>query len=605
MSYRNPYLIRASETVESDDIFIRLLSPEPMSKLIDLNQRGSLWGKTLYIRSSPGGGKTTLLRLFGPSVLHKITNKQDERELYHKLSKLDVKDGEVIKKVGVYSLMSRDFSLLEDDELFTPNDQKRVFYALLNVRILLATIKSLAILCSVSKDDLYKIKYCPPDNYDTERIEGKNAQELLEWAQDKETQIITALDEYESACKVGHNSLFVFDQIKASYFYYNDQPVCEEFIFQLDDAHKLSALQKSYLREEVIEKRRHVTIWIAERLESLTTSEILADINIPKRDYEEIRLDDQGKGMLVTLKRIAELRSSLSSSGLGLTTSLAESYQSESNNEYKKIIEKYKIRLSKYPNLSMVESWMPLIDGQKTKRESVMYYRALLIYLSRKKDEDGIQMRLFPYEADDMADELKTYLVMSEKIIDFENKLVAYYGEQTLYDIASNNIEQFLEFSSAMYNLLLSKKLSSPDYYDLSPNDQDRIYRDECRRKFDEMRRLKGAEQFTPFLNNLMNYFVTETYTDSFSYRVVSGFAVQEENSKGFWFEKDENKELAEVLRLCLAYNLLCKSEITQGTKNQKWSVFYLNRWLCVYCGIPFERGGWHKISTKKLKSWL
>ena len=173
MSYRNPYLIRASETVESDDIFIRLLSPEPMSKLIDLNQRGSLWGKTLYIRSSPGGGKTTLLRLFGPSVLHKITNKQDERELYHKLSKLDVKAGEVIKKVGVYSLMSRDFSLLEDDELFTPNDQKRVFYALLNVRILLATIKSLAILCSVSKDDLNKIKYCPSDNYDTERIEGK------------------------------------------------------------------------------------------------------------------------------------------------------------------------------------------------------------------------------------------------------------------------------------------------------------------------------------------------------------------------------------------------------------------------------------------------
>ena len=78
MSYINPYLIRASETVESDDVFLRLLSAEPLSVLQDKHTSGALWGKTLYVRSSPGGGKTTLLRLFWPSVLRKISSRHKD-----------------------------------------------------------------------------------------------------------------------------------------------------------------------------------------------------------------------------------------------------------------------------------------------------------------------------------------------------------------------------------------------------------------------------------------------------------------------------------------------------------------------------------------------
>ena len=102
-----------------------------------------------------------------------------------------------------------------------------------------------------------------------------------------------------------------------------------------------------------------------------------------------------------------------------------------------------------------------------------------------------------------------------------------------------------------------------------------------------------------------MDFCCKETFTDAYSYKVVSGFAVLEENGKDAWFQIKENKPLADMLRICLAYNLLSKFETTQGAKDQKWSVFYINRWLCVYCGIPLDRGGWRKISVKKLNTWI
>ena len=604
MSYYNPYLIRASETVESDDVFLRLLSAEPLARLQEKNQSGNLWGKTLYVRSSPGGGKTTLLRLFSPSILHKIAS--SHKQIYTPLSHLDVIDGPHINRAGVYLLISRDYAFLEDEDLFSEVEQKRAFYALLNARLLLATLKSGMQICKISKDELSQVEYRCPDEVSTERIVGHNAQDLLAWAREIETKIISAFDNYDTDGNTGHNSLFVFDQIKASYFYYEGKPICKEFIFQLDDVHKLTDNQKRYLREEVIETRRSATIWIAERLESLTTTEILEDNNIPHRDYAEIRLDDLSRVMSATLKRIAEVRSNYSTSGIVLTSSLSDINPDAQDSKYARIIDKYKARIQKYPVLSMVDNWLPLIENKKSKRDVAVYYRTLLIFLARKGNASGgIQMRLFPYGPDEMEDELKALLPLTEKIFDYENNLVSYYGEQTLYDIASNNIEQFLRFSSVLYELLLSKRLSSPNHYDLTTNEQDDIYKKESKNKFDEILRLRDGQRVSHFLKHIMDFCCKETYTDANSYKVVSGFAVLEENGKDAWFQIKENKPLADMLRICLAYNLLSKFETTQGAKDQKWSVFYINRWLCVYCGIPLDRGGWRKISVKKLNTWV
>ena len=90
----------------------------------------------------------------------------------------------------------------------------------------------------------------------------------------------------------------------------------------------------------------------------------------------------------------------------------------------------------------------------------------------------------------------------------------------------------------------------------------------------------------------------------------MTGFAVKEENNgklgkDGFWFQAPDNDELATIMKDCLAYNFLMKQSVTQGKKDQKWTIFYLNSWLCAYAHLPLERGGWRHITLHKLNSWL
>ena len=91
MNYKNPFAIRASERIETDERFLELFSVEPLSYLEDNHANDSLWGTLTYILSSPGAGKTTLLRLFSPSVLQRVTAKSTNL-IFRKLMNIVVND---------------------------------------------------------------------------------------------------------------------------------------------------------------------------------------------------------------------------------------------------------------------------------------------------------------------------------------------------------------------------------------------------------------------------------------------------------------------------------------------------------------------------------
>ena len=158
--YKNPFAIRASERIETDEMFLELFSSEPLTHLEEKNEQGKLWGNVTTILSSPGAGKTTLLRLFSPSILQRVT---ERNSAYKKLKKLDVIDSEHIKKCGVYLQLGRDYEFLEDDILFSEIEQKRIFLSLLNARIILATLKSLMSLAGIRYTALNEIIYAPED----------------------------------------------------------------------------------------------------------------------------------------------------------------------------------------------------------------------------------------------------------------------------------------------------------------------------------------------------------------------------------------------------------------------------------------------------------
>lgn len=608
--YKNPFAIRASERIETDEMFLELFSSEPLVHLEEKNDQGKLWGCVTSILSSPGAGKTTLLRLFSPSILQRIT---ERNSAYKKLKKLDVIDSERIKKCGVYLQLGRDYEFLEDDALFNEVEQKRVFLSLLNARIVLATLKSCMSLAGIKYTALDQITYSPeelvPEFGDFKaEFTGK---ELLDWAAEQERRICEFLDSFVMPDEgiQGSNSLFALKAMKASWFTYKGERLCDEFIFQIDDGHKLTKKQKKTIREEAVELRLPVTLWIAERLETLSTTDILSDKNIKDRDDQTIHLENAKKGIFNPMvKNISTLRSAFSTDGIILASALASDTTINYKALYNEASKKYQSQLEKLHNYDNYQECVAAINTQDP-YERVLNMRALLMHASRQGS--GGVMNLFGYTAQDLELIVGPLMPMVKEVMPGEiAKLPQYYGFSTLIDLASQNIEQFLDLSAKMYELLVAKKISDPSHYVLTAEEQDGIIRGFAKNRLEDIKRLPRGNKIYGFLMHLIDFCREVTFTPSYSYRSVTGFAVKEENSgkwgkDGFWFQEEANDELSTILKDCLSYNFLMKQGITQGKKDQKWTIFYLNSWLCAYAHLPLERGGWRPLTLHKLNSWL
>lgn len=608
--YKNPFAIRASERIETDEMFLELFSSEPLVHLEEKNDQGKLWGCVTSILSSPGAGKTTLLRLFSPSILQRIT---ERNSAYKKLKKLDVIDSERIKKCGVYLQLGRDYEFLEDDALFNEVEQKRVFLSLLNARIVLATLKSCMSLAGIKYTALDQITYSPeelvPEFGDFKaEFTGK---ELLDWAAEQERRICEFLDSFVMPDEgiQGSNSLFALKSMKASWFTYKGERLCDEFIFQIDDGHKLTKKQKKTIREEAVELRLPVTLWIAERLETLSTTDILSDKNIKDRDDQTIHLENAKKGIFNPMvKNISTLRSAFSTDGIILASALASDTTINYKALYNEASKKYQSQLEKLHNYDNYQECVAAINTQDP-YERVLNMRALLMHASRQGS--GGVMNLFGYTAQDLEWIVGPLMPMVKEVMPGEiAKLPQYYGFSTLIDLASQNVEQFLDLSAKMYELLVAKKISDPSHYVLTAEEQDGIIREFAKNRLEDIKRLPRGNKIYGFLMHLIDFCREVTFTPSYSYRSVTGFAVKEENSgkwgkDGFWFQEEANDELSTILKDCLSYNFLMKQGITQGKKDQKWTIFYLNSWLCAYAHLPLERGGWRPLTLHKLNSWL
>ncbi len=608
--YKNPFAIRASERIETDEMFLELFSSEPLVHLEEKNDQGKLWGCVTSILSSPGAGKTTLLRIFSPSILQRIT---ERNSAYKKLKKLDVIDSERIKKCGVYLQLGRDYEFLEDDALFNEVEQKRVFLSLLNARIVLATLKSCMSLAGIKYTALDQITYSPeelvPEFGDFKaEFTGK---ELLDWAAEQERRICEFLDSFVMPDEgiQGSNSLFALKAMKASWFTYKGERLCDEFIFQIDDGHKLTKKQKKTIREEAVELRLPVTLWIAERLETLSTTDILSDKNIKDRDDQTIHLENAKKGIFNPMvKNISTLRSAFSTDGIILASALASDTTINYKALYNEASKKYQSQLEKLHNYDNYQECVAAINTQDP-YERVLNMRALLMHASRQGS--GGVMNLFGYTAQDLEWIVGPLMPMVKEVMPGEiAKLPQYYGFSTLIDLASQNVEQFLDLSAKMYELLVAKKISDPSHYVLTAEEQDGIIRGFAKNRLEDIKRLPRGNKIYGFLMHLIDFCREVTFTPSYSYRSVTGFAVKEENSgkwgkDGFWFQEEANDELSTILKDCLSYNFLMKQGITQGKKDQKWTIFYLNSWLCAYAHLPLERGGWRPLTLHKLNSWL
>jgi len=145
----------------------------------------------------------------------------------------------------------------------------------------------------------------------------------------------------------------------------------------------------------------------------------------------------------------------------------------------------------------------------------------------------------------------------------------------------------------------------------LSALDQQKVLKTIAEGKWNELSRLvPHPREVQNFLQNLSSYSYKETNRPTAPYIPgVTGFAINERGSgsllgSGSWEHDKVFDPLVNVLSTCLSYNLLERIETKQGSKNQKWTVYYLNRWLCLHFNLPLGYGGWRHKTPSELLKW-
>src|SRR6266851_3295968 len=193
---RNPFRLRASESIESDGTFLRLFGPG----MLDLLAPGEEWDKPQVFRSAPGGGKTSLLRLFTPGVLSTLYAQrrvEDLKELWDRMTSLGVVDEDGPKLLGVYLSCARNYATLDDIELELAR-KDRVLFGLLNARVALGCLRTALQLHGLSyPEDVEQITVASPDATGLADFRSiTSGKDLFEWAVSHEANICDAIDSF-------------------------------------------------------------------------------------------------------------------------------------------------------------------------------------------------------------------------------------------------------------------------------------------------------------------------------------------------------------------------------------------------------------------------
>ena len=627
---RNPFRIRASENIVSNLTFLQLFG----QGALDLLPEEGLWNKVQIFRSAPGGGKTSLFRIFKPSTLRTLNaykGNDEYKDLFHRLKNIDAISDNGPQLLGISLSCNRNYANLEDLS-FDSGQKDRFFFALLNARIVLAALRGSLELNGLSyPDDLDRIFVQTADNIDNPNILPLpcSGPDLYKWASSLEKNVCEALDSfssYESSSFVGHDFLYSLFVLLPGCIQIDKKPVASRSLLMLDDVHNLTSAQRKKLYKMVFDLRLPIGIWMAERLEALSPEDLLSVGATSGRDYgEPIILEEfwrRGniKKFENIITNIADLRAKsapdvqISSFDSRLENTLDDNEWNEKFSYALQIISS-RVR-KKGERTQSYKNWIKNRDtSEGSLKQRVHSWRVLEILIDRDVQKLKHQKRLFDSPIDEEKfdpQEDSSVKAAAELFIAKEFKMPYYFGFSRLVIISSYNIEQFLSLSGDLFEQIIwAEKLKKTAI--LSPKRQEEILINVAKQRYIEIpRRVPNGKEVIKLLESIERLAQWETFKPNAPYAPgVTGIAISmDERAKlielGIKEKHSKYYKLATTLSACISYNLLEPSlERSQGQKGTTWMILYLNRLLCVYFGLPLQYGGWRPKKIDELSKWI
>jgi hypothetical protein len=619
---RNPFRIRASARAVPDDQFIRTFAASAVEILSD---PANPWEGLVFVRSAPGGGKTTLLRLLTPGVLKRAISYGDDqryRATRDALQDAGVVDGQRALLWGVYLPFAIEYQTLDD---LGPRSL-HVFRALVSARIVLATLKALLAHFELAHpEDLARITATWTPIAGAQLPASARGDQLQDWASAIEDGVFELMDELGIEHHAGATGLIELDGLHwlaNAKFDLDGKTVEPRPILLLDDLQYLSSPQHTYLNGALTALRKPLGIWVAERLEAMQQKDLIAPGVLEGRDYDSvIRLEERwlkrGAGPLGRfLAQIADLRARQAD---GFTD---RDFFPAISDEYDAALWDQKLRAARNTIEQRIlagpggsERYANWIAQARTKQGSAkdiaVEWSALEILIFRDLARNQKSFDFDQLDQSELEAQTRSQIrEAAELFLCRDLGVPYYYGRERLALLSSSNVDQFVEMSGDLFEEILSASLLRRGDRPLSAERQQAILKEVAERRWDAIPRASvHGHAMLRFLERVGEMCQGETFKPSAPYAPgVTGFAISMADREFLVGEggqkSDSAKALRDVLASCIALNLL-EPRLDAKNKGERWLVLYLNRLLCLRFGLPLGYGGWRPRRIKPVTEWL
>lgn len=624
MAYNiNPFLERRSERTTSDQEFALVFSPKILEKLSDEVFKGGVH----IFRSAPGGGKTTILRAFTPSVLQSFWRSKGNNELKESFPQFVGKgvlhDQEGPQLLGVMISCASGYADLLPSA--SPVEEGP-FRSLLDCRVVLRTIRSLsAFLGHVSDELLDSIQLEYSD--DARDLQGiprlTSARELAEWAESQEKRIYAQMDSFagqSSRTVPSSQRIESVIWLQSVRFVRNGSPVAIKRLLMIDDLHRLRRKQREALIDELTVQRPAIPVWLSMRTLVLG-DELLSQGAKHGRDFQEYTLEElwgSSKGIhqfLPFAQNVLDRRMRQQDAVAGtLSQRLRERMEPQEFEGYvQSAIEELRATLQPHKENARFSEWAARAER---KSEESTLDTLLELFVTRilvARDVSKRQMSFdFALPAEAIDDKDNSALRAAAEIqLHEELKLPFYYGFERLCVMATYNVEELLSMAAELYEGIVAKQILGTRRHELSPDEQEKILRQVAARrlKFVPKQHTEGTRA-QKLITSIGGYCRSRTFLPNAPYAPgVTGVRLSRSELEKLHSRTkplgEHGGTLKQVLSECIAENLLILRPSSASTARDAGSILYLNRTLCAHFGLPLQMGGWQDVSCTELIDWM
>jgi hypothetical protein len=574
------------------------------------------------------------MRLFAAESLIQVARRQgDFPVLADWLEDVGAFHGGRPTVLGVMLSLDRDYRSILD--LGAPSEvANRLFFRLLDGRIMLAVVRAAAALFDGNPTDLARVQLRRRRQVDgsdeaAHRLGGDSGAGISEASLSAERQILGMLDsllpvDWHSGVP-GHADLYSLRLLSDVEIIVDGAPVDMRPLILLDDGHELLGTQRDALLKKLVLRELAVSRWYSERFEALSPEEVLQSVGIEEgRDYELLVLERRaaeltGRGhsrfeKLVT--EIGNLRAARSleryEGGDRSFTDLLETDDDDLLGSSKpEILEKLSTDTRRIAGSEhRYQSWIETVE-QQWGYVAARRWRELAILIERDRARPNLDLFDLPSSPQEMerlsgADVREAAALFLAR----EHRIPYYFGPQKLARLASHNIAQYLSISGDLFEEMLGAIMLNRTPR-LSAMRQNSIVRRASERLWREIpRRLPNGHDVQKLLAAIVKMAMQETHRPTAPYAPgVTGTALSMADRAQLLQPAVREKirgadALFRALASAIANNIL-SAELDRSVKGGRFMVLYLNRLLCPRFGLPLNHGGFREKKLREMASWM